>query len=327
MSHPLKNEAASAHTAKLRSMTSNYGLASGPADNITAPSERLKGEGGEHHVGFGADSDAKTSKRGDRAARTSNPANPIATYARGGKVKHKDAGGAVSAIEQANSNQAGSSNSCAGKARGGAIARAEGGNIPKPTEGPVSSEEMRRLTQELKPGSREYWGASKKAAGGAIARAKGGRAKHKGSTHVNVIVAPQGQGAGGPPPGMMPHPAPNPQLAALLAGAHPPAGGPPPAPPSPPPGAGGPPGAPPPGMPPGGPPPMRARGGKVIGDHPDAKQDKELIEKTLREEGLVRKAKGGGVHMEAGALTGIGRLEKMHKNPPLHKGSMKPQEI
>jgi hypothetical protein len=280
MAHPLKNEAASAHTAKLRSMTSNYGLASGPADNITAPSERLKGEGGEHHVGFGADSDAKTSKRGDRAARTSNPANPIATYARGGKVKHKDAGGAVSVIEQANSNQAGSSNSCAGKAQGGVIARA-----------------------------------------------KGGRAKHKGSTHVNVIVAPQGQGAGGPPPGMMPHPAPNPQLAALLAGAHPPAGGPPPAPPSPPPGAGGPPGAPPPGMPPGGPPPMRARGGKVMGDHPDAKQDKELIEKTLREEGLVRKAKGGGVHMEAGALTGIGRLEKMHKNPPLHKGSMKPQEI
>ena len=280
MAHPLKNEASDAHTAKLRAMTDHYGLASGPANNMTAPSERLKGEGGEHHVGFGADSDAKTSKRGDRAARTSNPANPIATYARGGKVKHKDAGGAVSAIEQANSNQAGSSNSCAGKARGGAIARA-----------------------------------------------KGGRAKHKGSTHVNVIVAPQGQGAGGPPPGMMPHPAPNPQLAALLAGAHPPAGGPPPAPPSPPPGAGGPPGAPPPGMPPGGPPTMRARGGKVMGDHPDAKQDKELIEKTLREEGLVRKAKGGGVHMEAGALTGAGRLEKMHKNPPLHRGSMKPQEI
>ena len=254
MAHPLKSEAADAHSSKLRAMTSHYGLGSGPANNISSPQERLKGEGGEHHVGFGADSDNATSKRGDRAAKRTTSANPIATYARGGKVKGEE--------------------------------RCEGGPA--------------------------------KADGGVISRAKGGRAKHKGSTHVNVIVAPQG--AGGPPPMA----GPNPQLAALAAGAHPPMSGPPPGPPMPPPGAG--PGGPP-GMLPGGPPmPMRARGGMVMGDHPDAKQDKELIQKTLREEGLVRKAKGGGIHMTAGAVTGEGRLEKMGITAR-HRGSMKPQEV
>lgn len=275
MAHPLKNEAASAHTAKLRSMTTHYGLGSGPSNNITSPQERLKGEGGETHVGFGADSDAKSAKRGDRPARTSMTANPVATYARGGKVKHRDDGGTVSAIEAAN--------------------RAES----------------------------EAESAEKSAGGGVIARARGGRAgKGKHGTHVNVIVAPQG--AGGPPPG------PSPQLAALAAGAHPPMGGPPPgagAPPpgGPPPGAGGPP-----MMPPGAgapPPMMRARGGKVMGDHPDASKDKELIQKTLREEGLVRKAKGGGITMHAGAVTGTGRLEKMGKPAPLHRGSLAPKEV
>lgn len=263
MAHPLKSEAASAHSAKLRNMTSHYGSASGIANNITSPQSRLKGEGGEMHVGFGADSDNASPKRGDRSGRKTTAANPLSTYARGGKVKHRDQGGDVSTIEEANRDQA----------------------------------------------------AASKSAGGVIARARGGRAKH-GATHVNVVVAPQGAGA--TPPGM-PQGGPSPQLAALLAGAHPPMGGPPPAaPPMPPPGAGGPP-----GMPPGAPPPMmpRKKGGRVMGGHPDASQDKELIQKTLREEGLVRKAKGGGIHMTAGAVTGEGRLEKMGKKVvPLTKG-------
>lgn len=271
MAHPHKSEAADAHNAKLRSMTTHYGLASGPANNITTPGERLKGEAGEDHVGFGADSANVGPKRGDRAARRSVAANPLPTYARGGKVKHRDDGGSVSPIEAANK----------------AESEAE---------------------------------AAEKASGGVITRAKGGRAKHKGATHVNVIVAPQG--AGGPP---MP-PGPSPQLAALAAGAHPPMGGPPMPPPGgPPPGAPPmPPGA---GGPPGAPPMMRKRGGKVMGDHPDAKQDKDLIQKTLREEGLVRKAKGGGIHMTAGAVTGNGRLEKMGVRVPSHRGSMAPKDV
>jgi hypothetical protein len=267
MAHPLKSEAASSHTSKLRNMTAHYGSASGPANNIKSPQSLLKGEGPEANVGFGADSSAISAKRGDRPARKSIAANPLATYARGGKVKHRDDGGSVSAIEAANKSQS-----------------------------------------EAAPG-----------------RARGGRThgKGKGATHVNVMIAPQGGGApGGAPPAVPP------QLAAALAGAHPPMGGPPPGPPPgppmPPPGAGAPP-----GMPPGGPPPMmpRARGGKVMGDHPDASQDKDLIQKTLREEGLIRKAKGGGVHMTAGAVTGKGRLEKMHMGSKTHRGSMEPKEV
>lgn len=265
MAHPLRSDVAAAHTAKLRSLTSDYGSASGPANNITTPQERLKGEGGEHHVGFGADSSNATSKRGDRPARRSAAANPVPTYAKGGKVKHRDSGGDVSPIEEANKDQA---------------------------------------------------EAAPKADGGVIARAKGGRTKHKGSTHVNVIVAPQGGLQGGMPPGPT-GPIP-PQLAALAGGAKPPMAGPPPAPPM----------GPPPGGPPGVPPmPMRAKGGIVMGNHPDASQDKALIKETLKQEGLVRKAKGGGVTMHAGAVTGIGRLEKMGKHPPLHKGSMSPKAV
>jgi hypothetical protein len=265
MAHPLKSDAASAHSAKLRSMTTNYGLGSGPHNNITAPSERLKGEAGETHVGFGADSANASAKRGDRPARRSEAANPVATYARGGKVKHKDSGGPV--------------------------------------------EEQMAEANEAKEA------ANPRNMGGVIARARGGRAKH--GTHVNVIVAPQGAGA--PPPGA----GPSPQLAALAAGAHPPMGGPPMPPPGGP--AGGPGG--PPMMPPPGAPPMRARGGKVMGGHPDASQDKDLIHETLKEEGLVRKAKGGGVTMTAGAITGNGRLEKMGVKIPSHRGSMKPEEV
>lgn len=72
----------------------------------------------------------------------------------------------------------------------------------------------------------------------------------KGKTTVNVVIAPQGGGAGAPPPGLGPMPP---------GGPPPPPMGPPPPPPRPPmmppPGAG--PGGPPPGM------PMRASGGRV----------------------------------------------------------------
>lgn len=153
------------------------------------------------------------------------------------------------------------------------------------------------------------------AKGGAVQRARGGRAKKKGATNVNVIVAPQG--GGGAPPMPMPPPA--------MAG--PPPGG-PPMPPKPPMGA-GPMGMPPgaaglpmaPGAPGGLPPgivPPRKRGGRV---HEDAAQDKALIEKTLKDEGLVRERASGGRlpnqkhHMTAGAVTGEGRLEKIGKKP------------
>lgn len=100
--------------------------------------------------------------------------------------------------------------------------------------------------------------------GGAVtgqALAKGGKVKHRGSTHVNVLVAPQG---GAPPPQRVPVPVPVP-------GGPPGAGGPPMGlarPPGvPPPGAGMPPGGPPPGLaggiPPGLRPPGMKRGGGV----------------------------------------------------------------
>lgn len=313
MAHPLKSEAANAHTAKMRSMTAHYGAASGPANNITSPQDRLKGEGGEAHVGFGADSANASAKRGDRPARRTTAANPLATYARGGKVKHRADGGDASNSDKSGSNEDSTDaetsmntamnhlNDMEQAKKYMGMARKKGGKVRHRDQGgDVSAIEEANRDQA----------AASKSTGGVIARARGGRAKHgKGATHVNVIVGQPG--AGGPPPGAMPPTGPSPQLAALLAGAHPPMGGPPPgAPPMPPPGAGGPP-----GMPPGAPPPMmpRKKGGRVMGDHPDASQDKALIQKTLREEGLVRKAKGGGVHMTAGAVTGEGRLEKMHK--------------
>jgi hypothetical protein len=245
--HPNKKEASDALNAKMRRMTAHY--VGSPVNNIKPPSEHLKGEAMEDHVGLGADSANETAKRGDRPARRAMAANPVPTYKKGGRVKKRDDGGSVSSIEAANKAEA-----------------------------------------EAEP--------AEKAAGGVIARARGGRANKKGSTHVNVVVAPQGGPQASPPAippqlaGAMPKPP--------MAPPAPPAGGPPMMPP----GAGGP--------PPGAPPmPMRAKGGKVMGDHPDAAQDKDLIEKTLREEGLVRKARGGGITMTAGAITGLGRLEKM----------------
>ena len=80
--------------------------------------------------------------------------------------------------------------------------------------------------------------------------------------------------------------------------------------------------------------PPRAAGGRV---HKDKAQDEALIKKTLRDEGLVRRADGGPVgsmgeggpglkvpKMDAGALTGEGRLEKIDKKP---KSAGRPQAV
>lgn len=150
------------------------------------------------------------------------------------------------------------------------------------------------------------------AKGGAVSRARGGRAKHKG-THVNVIVAPQGGGGAPPmPPPVIPVGGP-PVVPPAAAPVVPrvPMGGPPMAGMPMAPGAPG-------GLPPGIMPP-RAKGGRVH-RHADEAEDKALIEKTLRDEGLVRsdkpakvRARGGRIEegMTAGAASGPGRLEKV----------------
>jgi len=224
----LRKEARSGHNAKMRRMTMDYGDAD-PAMKKLAPVDAQMKEEGQASVGYGADS-STAKPRGDRAARKSAPANPLATYAKGGAVAN---------------------------------------------------------------------------------RARGGRTKAKG-THVNVIIAPQGAqpqpGAAIPPPPMPIGP-----------GAPPPPNAGPPGPPmgAMPPVIAGAPG----GMPPGLVPP-RARGGKV--KHPDEAQDKALIQKTLKDEGLIRsdkaarfgiegRANGGKivkVGLEAGSVSGEGRLEK-----------------
>lgn len=140
-------------------------------------------------------------------------------------------------------------------------------------------------------------------------RARGGSAKGK-STHVNVIVAPQGH----PGAGMMPAGQP-------MMPPHPPIGGPPmpppganaqpmmpPRPPMAPPGAG----APSPGM---RPPGMMKRGGGV----------KETSEKGVPSDSLLQAASGGKVpvEMDAGAGGAEGRIEKMHE---YGEGGFKPKE-
>lgn len=149
-------------------------------------------------------------------------------------------------------------------------------------------------------------GGACKAEGGEVkARAAGGRAKKgKGSTHVNVIVAPSGGPGGGgapmpapvvPPAGLAAPSAPPPPPMRPPMGASPMAGGPM---------AGGPP---PGGLPPGVIPP-RAHGGKV--KHSDEKEDRALFNKMLKEKGITERARGGKVGMTAGAESGPGRLEK-----------------
>lgn len=91
MANPFKKEASEGHNAKLRRMTRHYGAAD-PAMNKASPDARLKQEGSEDAVEFGADSSAATA-RGDRPARRSIAANPVATYRKGGAVKARARGG------------------------------------------------------------------------------------------------------------------------------------------------------------------------------------------------------------------------------------------
>jgi hypothetical protein len=145
------------------------------------------------------------------------------------------------------------------------------------------------------------------AVGGFVARAHGGRTKHgkKGSTHVNVMVAPQGGGSAtpppalpvGPPPGLMPPPKP-PMMPPPGAGP----GGPPP-------GLAGALGAPPPGpgaMPPPGLPVRKRGGGRASGGRVGTLEDQGL-KAPEKVENKVSMMKG----YDAGALTGKGRLEKI----------------
>lgn len=92
MAHPMKGDSASSHTAKMRKMTEGYGLASGPENNIMAESNIHKQEGPEREVGFGADASA-AKPRGDRPARRTMAANPLATYKDGGAVQGRAMGG------------------------------------------------------------------------------------------------------------------------------------------------------------------------------------------------------------------------------------------
>lgn len=88
----MKQSSADAHTAKMRRMTDEYGSASGPENNIMAESNIHKQEGPEREVGFGSDASA-AKPRGDRPARRTMAANPLATYKDGGAVQGRAIGG------------------------------------------------------------------------------------------------------------------------------------------------------------------------------------------------------------------------------------------
>lgn len=276
----------------------DYGAAD-PSMNKSAPVTAQMKEGEMSDVGFGADS-STARPRGDRPARKSAAANPLATYRKGGAVKKKADGGSLKSEQPTMARRL--RNIAIGTGVGGlmgipAAPATAGLSIPA---GAVFGGYMgHKLTDKDKL-------PDEKKSGGAVNRARGGRTKAKG-THVNVIIAPQGN-AQPPVPPMPPPPMPN-------------------AAPAPPPGAEGPPKPPLGGMPPviagapGGLPPglvpPRARGGKVA--HSDEAQDKALIQKVLKDEGLVRsnkevgRASGGRlvkVGLEAGSATGEGRLEK-----------------
>ena len=88
--HPMKKGSVESHNAKLKAMTSEYGAASGPANNIMASDEREKGEGPAPVPGFGSES-GEPRARGDRSSRRPI-ANPVATYAKGGGVNRARGG-------------------------------------------------------------------------------------------------------------------------------------------------------------------------------------------------------------------------------------------
>ena len=109
------------------------------------------------------------------------------------------------------------------------------------------------------------------------------RAGKKGPV-INIVIA-GGKGDQSAAPGPIPMPPPAPPMA-----------GPP---------------VPPPMSPAGGPPIMRKHGGRVV--HSDEAEDKKLIEKEVKPSALKHRASGGRVNMEAGAGSGLGRLEKIGK--------------
>lgn len=174
-----------------------------------------------------------------------------------------------------------------------------------------------RRTMAANPMATYKHGGKVKHHGKAQNRAHGGRTgKGKTNININVMPGPGGpQGQNGLPPPVVPVGG-NPAI--------------PPAPPTPPggppmplmaggpgmmpPGGGLPPGAMPPGMM-----PPRKRGGRV--QHSDVAEDKSLVRKMVKGSALKR-AKGGGiqnlqlkgnkVHMDDGAESGPGRLEKSH---------------
>lgn len=102
MAYSLREAGRDSHNAKLKRMTMDYGSAD-PAMNKLARVDKFKEEGEESAVGFGAEDGAASAKRGDKPARKSAAANPVPTYATGGRVRN--AGGGVGVI--------------AGRARGG----------------------------------------------------------------------------------------------------------------------------------------------------------------------------------------------------------------
>lgn len=296
--HPMKKGVQDAINAKMRKLTTHYGEADKKA-NIKAPAEKLKLEGPEEAVGFGANSD-DASPRADRAGRRSISANPVATYAKGGLVKN--------AMEQKVARVGSDAN--AQKKRGSTDPVMQGGVQ-------VTNGRGAKVTKHLISQKMHSDGNS-----GGVHRARGGhvKGKGKGSTHVNVIVAPH---PGNPDPTT-----PSPQLAALAMGARPPAAPPqsPPPGPSMPPMAGA--GAAP-MMPPGAGMPMRKRGGRIDSD--------AVTEHNYVDEGLIRKARGGGVDgvsfkggntnvvSKAGNVSGVGRLEKMLEFEK--HGNKKKQEV
>lgn len=91
MTHPNKADSVKGNNAKLRKYTEDYGAAD-PKMNKLASVDRFKKNGPEEAVGYGAE-DGKATPRGDRPARKSSAANPIATYAKGGRVRQRADGG------------------------------------------------------------------------------------------------------------------------------------------------------------------------------------------------------------------------------------------
>lgn len=98
MAHPNKAEGIKGHNAKLRRMTAGYGAAGGPSQYRAARENYPKGNAAADHPegdpGFGVDPAGATA-RSDRPARRAAPGNAVATYHKGGKVRHRAAGGGL----------------------------------------------------------------------------------------------------------------------------------------------------------------------------------------------------------------------------------------